>query len=130
MIAKAKGLAVLSVIKAGFLVTARGGSGIVLARLPDGSKLVLVETLNLLCSSSVVDEHDLRIRHMLLLEMCCACQEASRKASLWLLLGGTQGISDYVTLYFVGFPWNTTLNILCTFLLLNMSSYSSSFFCL
>lgn len=38
VIAKAKGLAVLSVIKAGFLVTARGGSGIVLARLPDGSK--------------------------------------------------------------------------------------------
>lgn len=36
VIAKAKGLAVLSVIKAGFLVTARGGSGIVLARLPDG----------------------------------------------------------------------------------------------
>lgn len=55
MIAKAKGLAVLSVIKAGFLVTARGGSGIVLARLPDGSKLVLVETLSLLCSASVVD---------------------------------------------------------------------------
>ncbi|KAM6355828.1 SH3 domain-containing YSC84-like protein 1 [Podargus strigoides] len=37
VIAKAKGLAVLSVIKAGFLVTARGGSGIVLARLPNGS---------------------------------------------------------------------------------------------
>ncbi|XP_056420040.1 SH3 domain-containing YSC84-like protein 1 isoform X4 [Hyla sarda] len=36
VIAKAQGLAVLSVIKAGFLVTARGGSGIVLARLPDG----------------------------------------------------------------------------------------------
>ncbi|XP_068420494.1 SH3 domain-containing YSC84-like protein 1 isoform X2 [Eschrichtius robustus] len=36
VIAKAKGLAVLSAIKAGFLVTARGGSGIVLARLPDG----------------------------------------------------------------------------------------------
>ncbi|ELK13944.1 SH3 domain-containing YSC84-like protein 1 [Pteropus alecto] len=36
VIATAKGLAVLSVIKAGFLVTARGGSGIVLARLPDG----------------------------------------------------------------------------------------------
>uniref|UniRef100_A0A9L0SMQ0 SH3 domain-containing YSC84-like protein 1 n=1 Tax=Equus caballus TaxID=9796 RepID=A0A9L0SMQ0_HORSE len=36
VIAKAKGLAVLSVIKAGFLVTARGGSGVVLARLPDG----------------------------------------------------------------------------------------------
>ncbi|XP_016046679.1 SH3 domain-containing YSC84-like protein 1 isoform X1 [Erinaceus europaeus] len=36
VIARAKGLAVLSVIKAGFLVTARGGSGIVLARLPDG----------------------------------------------------------------------------------------------
>ncbi|XP_073753020.1 SH3 domain-containing YSC84-like protein 1 isoform X6 [Callorhinus ursinus] len=36
VIAKAKGLAILSVIKAGFLVTARGGSGVVLARLPDG----------------------------------------------------------------------------------------------
>ncbi|XP_053316995.1 SH3 domain-containing YSC84-like protein 1 [Spea bombifrons] len=36
VIAKAQGLAVLSVIKAGFLVTARGGSGIVLARLPTG----------------------------------------------------------------------------------------------
>ncbi|XP_037384480.1 SH3 domain-containing YSC84-like protein 1 [Talpa occidentalis] len=36
VIAKAKGLAILSVIRAGFLVTARGGSGIVLARLPDG----------------------------------------------------------------------------------------------
>lgn len=40
VIAKAKGLAVLSVIKAGFLVTARGGSGIVLARLPNGCKLL------------------------------------------------------------------------------------------
>nr|XP_060608708.1 SH3 domain-containing YSC84-like protein 1 [Anolis sagrei ordinatus] len=37
VIAKAKGLAILSVIKAGFLVTARGGSGIVLARLPSGN---------------------------------------------------------------------------------------------
>ncbi|NXM85684.1 SH3Y1 protein, partial [Oenanthe oenanthe] len=37
VIAKAKGLAVLSVIKAGFLVTARGGSGIVLARLSNGA---------------------------------------------------------------------------------------------
>ncbi|KAJ6665919.1 hypothetical protein lerEdw1_001391 [Lerista edwardsae] len=36
VIAKAKGLAILTVIKAGFLVTARGGSGIVLARLPNG----------------------------------------------------------------------------------------------
>ncbi|XP_069742269.1 SH3 domain-containing YSC84-like protein 1 isoform X2 [Narcine bancroftii] len=36
VIAKAQGLAILSVIKAGFLVTARGGSGIVLCRLPDG----------------------------------------------------------------------------------------------
>ncbi|XP_078398000.1 SH3 domain-containing YSC84-like protein 1 [Cetorhinus maximus] len=36
VIAKAQGLAILSVIKAGFLVTARGGSGIVLGRLPDG----------------------------------------------------------------------------------------------
>ncbi|XP_040849835.1 SH3 domain-containing YSC84-like protein 1 [Ochotona curzoniae] len=37
VIAKAKGLAILSVVKAGFLVTARGGSGIVLARRPDGT---------------------------------------------------------------------------------------------
>ncbi|XP_069091940.1 SH3 domain-containing YSC84-like protein 1 [Pleurodeles waltl] len=37
VIAKAQGLAILSVIKAGFLVTARGGSGIVVAHLPDGS---------------------------------------------------------------------------------------------
>uniref|UniRef100_H2ZWG5 SH3 and SYLF domain containing 1 n=1 Tax=Latimeria chalumnae TaxID=7897 RepID=H2ZWG5_LATCH len=36
VIAKAQGLAIISVIKAGFLVTARGGSGIVVARLPDG----------------------------------------------------------------------------------------------
>ncbi|KAG8580294.1 hypothetical protein GDO81_007229 [Engystomops pustulosus] len=36
VIAKAQGLAILSVIKAGFLVTARGGSGIVVARLPGG----------------------------------------------------------------------------------------------
>lgn len=33
---KAKGLAILTVVKAGFLVTARGGSGIVIAKLDDG----------------------------------------------------------------------------------------------
>ncbi|XP_060790072.1 SH3 domain-containing YSC84-like protein 1 isoform X2 [Neoarius graeffei] len=37
VIAKAQGLAILSVIKAGFMITARGGSGIVIARLADGS---------------------------------------------------------------------------------------------
>lgn len=36
VIAKAEGLAILSVIKAGFMITARGGSGIVIARLADG----------------------------------------------------------------------------------------------
>ncbi|XP_066569377.1 SH3 domain-containing YSC84-like protein 1 isoform X2 [Amia ocellicauda] len=36
VIAKAQGLAIISVIKAGFMITARGGSGIVLARLSDG----------------------------------------------------------------------------------------------
>ncbi|KAM9466783.1 SH3 domain-containing YSC84-like protein 1 [Clarias gariepinus] len=36
VIAKAYGLAILSVIKAGFMITARGGSGIVIARLADG----------------------------------------------------------------------------------------------
>ncbi|XP_052002096.1 SH3 domain-containing YSC84-like protein 1 [Xyrauchen texanus] len=36
VIAKAEGLAILSVFKAGFMITARGGSGIVIARLADG----------------------------------------------------------------------------------------------
>ncbi|XP_037552248.1 SH3 domain-containing YSC84-like protein 1 [Nematolebias whitei] len=35
VIAKAEGLAIISVIRAGFMVTARGGSGIVIARLHD-----------------------------------------------------------------------------------------------
>lgn len=38
MIAKAEGLAIISVIKAGFMITARGGSGIVIARLGDRRK--------------------------------------------------------------------------------------------
>lgn len=38
VIAKAEGLAIISVIKAGFLVTARGGSGVVIARLADRRK--------------------------------------------------------------------------------------------
>ena len=33
---KAKGIAILTVVKAGFLVTARGGSGIVIAKVNDG----------------------------------------------------------------------------------------------
>ncbi|XP_029282559.1 SH3 domain-containing YSC84-like protein 1 [Cottoperca gobio] len=35
VIAKAEGLAIISVIKAGFMITARGGSGIVIARMGD-----------------------------------------------------------------------------------------------
>ncbi|KAI7804590.1 putative SH3 domain-containing YSC84-like protein 1, partial [Triplophysa rosa] len=35
VIAKAQGLAILSVVKAGFMITARGGSGIVIGRLAD-----------------------------------------------------------------------------------------------
>ncbi|KAM6958124.1 SH3 domain-containing YSC84-like protein 1 [Tautogolabrus adspersus] len=35
VIAKAEGLAVITVIKAGFMITARGGSGVVIARLAD-----------------------------------------------------------------------------------------------
>lgn len=38
VIAKAEGLAIISVIKAGFMVTARGGSGVVIARLADRRK--------------------------------------------------------------------------------------------
>ncbi|KAK4128519.1 DUF500-domain-containing protein [Parathielavia appendiculata] len=37
VLARAKGLAILTVIKAGFLGSARFGSGLVVARLPDGS---------------------------------------------------------------------------------------------
>ena len=37
ILANAKGLAILTVFKAGFLGSARGGSGIVIARLPDGT---------------------------------------------------------------------------------------------
>jgi lipid-binding SYLF domain-containing protein len=37
VISKAKGLAILSVVKAGFIWSGRIGSGIVVARLPDGS---------------------------------------------------------------------------------------------
>lgn len=36
ILVRAKGLAILTVIKAGFLVTARGGSGIVIAKLDEG----------------------------------------------------------------------------------------------
>lgn len=35
----AKGLAIFTVLKAGFLFSGRAGSGIVVARLPDGSKV-------------------------------------------------------------------------------------------
>uniref|UniRef100_A0A8C2EHP2 SH3 domain-containing YSC84-like protein 1 n=1 Tax=Cyprinus carpio TaxID=7962 RepID=A0A8C2EHP2_CYPCA len=41
VIAKAQGLAILSVFKTGFMITARGGSGIVIARLADGSKCII-----------------------------------------------------------------------------------------
>ncbi|KAJ8663547.1 hypothetical protein O0I10_000790 [Lichtheimia ornata] len=37
ILANAKGLAIYTVLKGGFLFTARGGSGLVVARLPDGS---------------------------------------------------------------------------------------------
>lgn len=35
---KAAGFAIFTVVKAGFLVSARAGSGIVIARLPDGGE--------------------------------------------------------------------------------------------
>ena len=38
LVERAAGLAIITVAKVGFLVTARGGSGIVIARLNDGSK--------------------------------------------------------------------------------------------
>lgn len=42
VIEKAAGFAIFTVVKAGFLVSARGGSGVVIARLPDGSESPLV----------------------------------------------------------------------------------------
>lgn len=46
VIAKAEGLAIISVIKAGFMITARGGSGIVIARLADRRKTSLTNKLS------------------------------------------------------------------------------------
>jgi lipid-binding SYLF domain-containing protein len=37
ILANAKGVAILTVIKAGFLFSGRAGAGLVVARLPDGS---------------------------------------------------------------------------------------------
>ncbi|KAH6567585.1 hypothetical protein BASA60_008980 [Batrachochytrium salamandrivorans] len=37
ILAQAKGIAIITVIKAGFIFSGRGGSGLVLAKLPDGS---------------------------------------------------------------------------------------------
>jgi lipid-binding SYLF domain-containing protein len=41
IISGAQGLAILTIAKAGFLVTARAGTGIVIARLRDGCMLCL-----------------------------------------------------------------------------------------
>ncbi|KAJ9068541.1 hypothetical protein DSO57_1027629 [Entomophthora muscae] len=38
ILTKAKGFAILTIIKAGFVWSGRAGSGLVVARLPDGSK--------------------------------------------------------------------------------------------
>jgi lipid-binding SYLF domain-containing protein len=38
---KAAGFAIFTVVKAGFLVSARAGSGVVIARLPDGGESLL-----------------------------------------------------------------------------------------
>ena len=57
LIARAKGLAILSVIKAGFLVTARAGTGIVVAKCSDGSKLIYMTV----CRVSLVSLFFLRL---------------------------------------------------------------------
>lgn len=41
VIKEAKGLAIFTVVKAGFLWSGRAGSGIVVSRLPDGSRLYI-----------------------------------------------------------------------------------------
>jgi lipid-binding SYLF domain-containing protein len=41
LLVKAEGLAILTVVKVGFLVTARGGSGIVIARLGNRSESLI-----------------------------------------------------------------------------------------
>jgi lipid-binding SYLF domain-containing protein len=38
---KAAGFAIFTVVKAGFLVSARAGSGVVIARFPDGGEFLL-----------------------------------------------------------------------------------------
>ena len=51
---KAEGLAILTVIKVGFLVTARGGSGIVVARLSDKRKHHAVSICELYCFNTIL----------------------------------------------------------------------------
>ena len=41
LLVNAEGLAIITVAKVGFLITARGGSGIVIAKLSDGCKYIL-----------------------------------------------------------------------------------------
>lgn len=150
VIAKAKGLAILSVIKAGFLVTARGGSGIVLARLPDGSK----------SGSSLGGAKNL---HPFLLLFPLWAHFIGRQAGFpgppelpgilraapLLLAGGvhqpssllvswlssvtaseeTQRVDRPLSLYRLSLSLEQTLYTDIAFLLLNMNSYSSASWC-
>ena len=58
VLANAKGFCIFTVVKAGFVFSARGGSGIVIARLPDGGGALgyvfgfLSQLLSLMCTSS------------------------------------------------------------------------------
>ena len=133
VIAKAKGLAILSVIKAGFLVTARGGSGIVLARLPDGSKSAALHR----------EERRAPLRACVPFPLWAASQEGGRlcvstgTASLgrlpgcFLLAGQPGNLSEHQKvrpgLYIFSRPFvEQILNVDIIFLLSNMHSYSSA----
>ena len=47
MLENAKGFAIFTIFKAGFLFSARAGSGVVIARLQDGSEYIPVSSVTL-----------------------------------------------------------------------------------
>ncbi len=62
---KAKGFAIFTVVKAGFMFSARAGSGIVIARLEDGSALSdMLKTVFQLTRSSMVATQRYRDRRI------------------------------------------------------------------
>ena len=56
MLENAKGFAIFTVFKAGFLFSARAGSGVVIAKLQDGSELSLFDMTSARQAICLLDE--------------------------------------------------------------------------